>query len=259
MAKGASIQFKSYNETVPKILGLLRLPLELKKYDSIVLKLTLKPAPENNIDIAFVESVLDFIMKNKNPVATVSIAEGSEGAETEDLFESLGYQKLADKYGIGLVDLNYAETQEIEDSDFTKFEKIQYPKILLNSFVFSLTKLDTDPETEIAGAFSNMLGAYPAKHYRGFFSLTKNKLRKHPMKFVIHDIIRCKAPDFSIVDAAEKGLILAGLPLEMDKQCSKLLGINWKEVPYIKLLDDSFIETEEPSPSLQSQKHGKVY
>ena len=51
-------------------------------------------------------------------------------------------------------------------------------------------------------------------------------------------------PDFSILDASSKGLILAGLPLEIDKQAAKLLDKDWRNVPYIKLIDDSIHKDE---------------
>ena len=51
-------------------------------------------------------------------------------------------------------------------------------------------------------------------------------------------------PDFAIIDASRQGVILAGLPLEMDKQSAKLLGKEWKSVPYLNLLDVEFSDKE---------------
>jgi uncharacterized protein (DUF362 family) len=243
--KGASIKFKSFEETVPKILDLLKLQRELKKYDKIVLKPYLAKSPEESTPKKFVESVLKFCLEHKNPVAEVFIAEGADGEETSELFNEQGYKILAEKYPVSLIDLNQAETQEIEKFDFLKFPSIKYPKVLLESFVISLPKLSENKETEISGALSNMLGAFPAEHYSGFFSRGKNKIRKWPIKYSVHDIVKCKLPDFAIVDASEKGVLLAGLPLEIDKQAAKLLGKSWKEVPYIKTIEESLSEKEE--------------
>ena len=38
MAKGVSIKFRSYSETVPRLLDLINLKKELKKHSKIVLK-----------------------------------------------------------------------------------------------------------------------------------------------------------------------------------------------------------------------------
>ena len=238
MAKGISVKFKSYEGTIPQLLRVINLQKELKKYESIVLKVRLTESPEQSTSAEFIESVLSFVLQNKNPVANVFIAEGSDGQDTEELFETRGLQNLADKYGVGLIDLNTTETEPIESYHFQKFQTIYYPLILSKSFVITLTNLTENPETGLGGSISSMLGAFPAKHYQGFFSSNKNKIRKFPIKYSIHDIIRCKMPDFAIVDASEFGHILAGIPLEIDKQSCRFIKREWKEVPYIKLINE---------------------
>jgi len=244
MAKGASIKFQSYGETIPKLLNLMNLQSELKKYDKIVLKPALSENPEESTSPEFTEEVLKFILQNRNPVTEVFIAEGADGSDTYDLFDSLNYKKLAEKYDVSLIDLNNAETKPVSDYSFLKFSEIEYPSILSNSFVISIPKLTENEETELSASLSSMLGAFPSSHYKGFFSRTKNKIRKWPIKYSIHDILRCKMPDFAIIDASRQGVILAGLPLEMDKQSAKLLGKEWKSVPYLNLLDVEFSDKE---------------
>lgn len=237
MAKGVSIKFKSYGETVPALLELLKLQKELKKYDKIVLKPTLANSKEESTPPAFVEQVLRFCIINKNPSADIFIAEGADGEDTEDLFESFGYRKLAEKYDVALIDLNNAETEEVENDNFLRFAKIHYPKILLDSFIISLPKLAEDEETGISGSLSTMLGAFPSSLYKGFFSRKKSKIRHWPIENSIYDVNQCKTPNFAVVDASEKGFILAGIPLEIDKQAAKLLGKEWNSIPYLKLFE----------------------
>ncbi len=244
MAKGISVKFKSYLETIPRMLEVLKLEKELQKHNKIVLKPSIKNSSSNNTSPEFVEEILKFCSKNKNPNAEIFIAEGSDGEDTMELFESLGYKSLAERYSVGLIDLNNTEVEEVINGDFLKFNKIFYPKILLESFVISLPKLSEDAETVVAGALSNMLGAFPARFYKGFLSRTKSKIRNWPMKYSIHDILKCKLPDLAIIDASDKGSILVGRPLEMDKQAVKLLSKDWKSVPYIRLIDESFSSSE---------------
>jgi uncharacterized protein (DUF362 family) len=244
MAKGAAIRFISYEETVPKLLDLLKLHNEIKKYDKIVLKPSLSDIKEDSTSKEFVEAVLRFCIANKNPVTEVFIAEGADGSDTTDLFDKHGYRSLAEKYDVTLADLNEADTETIRNEDFLRFSEIEYPKLLSESFIISLPKLAENSETDISGALSNMLGAFPSDYYSGFFSEGKNKIRKWPIKYSIHDIIKCKSPEFTIMDASNQGYVLAGLPLEIDKQSAKLLGKAWSDVPYIKLMDDHFIELE---------------
>ncbi|MBX4212246.1 DUF362 domain-containing protein [Candidatus Pacearchaeota archaeon] len=239
MVKGVSIKFKSYAD-VPKLLDLIKLEKELKKHSKIVIKPSLKDENSQNTPVEFTEEVLRYCMANKNPAAEVFIAEGSDGNITMDLFDKEGYRKLAEKYSVGLIDLNHSEVEEIHDGEFMKFSNIMYPKILLDSFIISLPKLAEDPEMEMQGSLSNMIGAFPLSYYKGFFSSTKNKLRKWPLKYAVHDILRCKMPSLGIIDASSQGMIIAGQPLEIDKQAAKALGKDWKGVGYIRLVDDSF-------------------
>lgn len=248
--KGASIKFKSYEDSVAGILNILKISRELKKYDKIVLKPFLSERVEVSTPREFVEEVLRFVLSNKNPVAEVFIAEGADGFDTQELFEMQGYDKLAEKYDVSLIDLNEAETRTIENFDFLRFQGIDYPKILSESFVISLPKLGLHEETGISASLSNMLGAFPAGKYRGFFSRTKNKIRKWPIKYSIYDVVKCKMPDFAVIDAKDQGLILAGLPLDLDRQAAKILGKESKDVPYLRLIDEESLKKVEKKDSI---------
>lgn len=246
MVKGVAVNLKSFEETVPKILKMIKFDDELKKHEKIVLKPNLISGdPETCTNVQFAEQVLKFVIENRNPGTEVFIAEGCDGQETEEVYQKLGYNTLAEKYGIGLLDLNQTESEEIENPDFLKFDSIHYPKILSESFVISIPSLKKHDELKISASLDNMIGAYPAKNYRGFFSSGKNKLHKYDLKYQIHDIIKCKVPDFAIIDASELGLVLVGQPLEMDKQAAKAAGFNWREIPHIKLVDESLSSSKE--------------
>lgn len=183
MAKGAAIKFRSYEDTVPRLLDLLKVGREIKKYDKIILKPALLSNENSYPSEAFMEQIIKFCLENKNPVSDIFIAEGADGTDTIELFNKVGYKNLAEKYSIGLIDLNNAETEEVEDGLFLKFESIHYPSVLKDSFVISISKLSENEETEIAGTLAGMLGAFPGLHYRGFFSRAKSKIRKWPIKY----------------------------------------------------------------------------
>lgn len=241
MVKGVSIKFKSYGESVPALLRVIKFSEELKKHEKIVLKPNLiRGLKTEGTPVQFVEEVLKFCMENKNPAAEIFIAEGCDGVDTGDVFYEHGYKRLAEKYGVGMIDLNNAESEEVEHPDFMKFESIHYPQILKESFVISLPILREDFETGISASLDNMLGAYPARHYRGLFSYEKKKIKKFNVKHQIHDILKCKMPELAIIDASEKGFLLAGQPLEMDKQAAKLMGFEVNEIPHLKLIDETF-------------------
>jgi uncharacterized protein (DUF362 family) len=249
MAKGVSIKFKSYSETVPALLETLNLSKELKKHNKIIILPSI--SEKEPLPVGFIDAVLSYSIKNKNPVAEVLIAAGAEGIDTLDVFNSLGYSSLSEKHNIGIVDLNNSEVEEFFSPDFIKFEKIFFPKILKESFVISLSNLTYNDETEINGSIPNMLSAFPTKHYKGLFTQKKTKIRKFPIKYSIHDINLCKTPNLAILDTSERGILIAGQPLEVDKHAAKLLGRDWKTVPYIRIISDSNEERQsrQPTPS----------
>jgi uncharacterized protein (DUF362 family) len=251
MAKGISVKLKTYSDTVPKLLSLIKLGDELKKHNKIVLKVNLSTDSAKSTKAEFVEPVLRYCLHNKTPEAQVFIAEGADGVDTMELFNEFGYNKLAEAYSVGLIDLNDSSVQEIRDGEFLKFERIMYPEVLLDAFIISLPTLAEDSETGITGSLPAMLGAFPLNYYKGLFSSKKTKIRKEPIKYAIHDILKCKMPNLAVIDASGKGMVLAGQCLEMDKQAAKLLGKQNTEVPYLRLIEDSFKPKAEKNKEIE--------
>ena len=114
--------------------------------------------------------------------------------------------------------------------------------------------LKKDERLDMVGSISNMVGAYPARFYKGFFSARKSKLDKHPVKNQVSDIVACKMPDFALIDARESGVILAGKPLELDKQAAKVLGMDWRSVGYLRLLDEVMALKAKKESALEGQQ-----
>jgi len=247
VAKGVSVKFTSYKETIPKTLSLIKLADELKKHDRIVIKPNL--LTENKVKVELTEQVLKFCLENKNPESEVFIAEGADGNETEEVFDDSGHTALATKYGVGLIDLNHTETEEVQSPEFLTFEKINYPKILRNSFVISVSNVISNEAIPIGASLYNMIGAFPARHYKGLFSFKKSKLKNIPLKNQIHDILKCKMPSLAVIDHSNQGLLIIGQPLEMDKQAAKVMDIDWRNT-YLKLIDESFSEKQNKSQNI---------
>jgi len=241
MVKGLAVRLKSYEETIPKVMGLIKLSEELKKHKNIVIKVHLVPGhPENSTKIEFLEPLIKFCLENKGPGSDLILAEGVDGAETRDLFDEWGFTRLAEKYSIGIIDLNESASVEVQNPEFLRFSSIFYPDLLLNSFVITATPAREHKELGMSASLDTMLGAFPGYKYRGFFSNTKKKLREHPVKYQIHDILKCKMPDLAIIDAGDHGFLITGKPLDMDKQAAKIFGLDWNNIQHIKLVDESF-------------------
>jgi uncharacterized protein (DUF362 family) len=241
MVKGLAVKLKSYDETIPKVLTMIKLADELKKHKNIVIKVNLVPGqPQNSTKTEFVEPLIQFCIANKNQGTTIILAEGSDGAETRDLFDEYGFTRLAEKYSLGLIDLNEASSVEVQNPEFLRFKSIHYPEILLNSMVITASPARPHNELGLSASIDTMLGAFPGYKYRGFFSNTKKKLRDYPLKYQIHDILKCKMPDLAVIDAGESGFLIIGKPLDMDKQAAKLFSLDWNEIAHLRLVDESF-------------------
>lgn len=241
MVKGLAVKIISYDETIPKVLNLIKLSDELKKHKTIVFKVNLVPGqPENSTKLEFLEPIIQFCVSNKSPGSDIIIAEGCDGAETRDLFDERGLTNLAEKYSLGIIDLNESSSVEVQNPEFLRFRSIFYPEILLNSFVITVSPAAIHKELGLSASLNSMLGAFPGHKYNGFFSNVKKKLREYPLKYQVHDILKCKMPDLAIIDASDKGFLITGKPLDMDKQACKLFGLDWNSVPHIRLVDESF-------------------
>lgn len=258
MVKGVSAKFQSYEETVPRFLSFVKFDQQIMGKKAIVLLPSLKTSSSHNTPTAFVEEVIRFCLSYQDEDAKIIIAAGADGEDTFEAFEEIGYTRLAEHYPVSLVDLNTADTEEIDSNNFLKFETILYPKILKDGYLVSLPRLNDDEETEMQGSVSTLLGAYPSTHYKGFFSKNKSKIRKWPIKYSIHDIAHCKLPDAVFMDASDYGYVFAGKQaLDLDKQAAKLLGKEWKNIAHLKLLDDSIGRIQEEADYRQKQKEAK--
>ncbi len=254
MVKGVSARFVTYEETVPKLLKIIKFDDELKKHEKIVFKVDLSEDPVGGSQKEFVEAVIRYAVMHKAPGAEVALAEGADGEDTMELFERLGYSELAEKYGIGLIDLNQSEVEEVTSPRFLRFDSIKFPTTLKDCFLITLPLLRPDDELQMTGSLASMRAAFPARHYKGFFTKRKSKIASIPAKYQIHDIIQCRAPDFTLTDASQHGYILAGHAMPMDQQSAKLLGMDWRDITYLHLMDDSEHTSEQENENPINEK-----
>ena len=89
----------------------------------------------------------------------VVIAEGSGWCDTSHAFKVLGYSKMAEKYGVKLVDLNKDE-YEVRRNPWALFLKeFEFPLTLRDSYLISVPVLKEHSLTTITISLKNMLGA----------------------------------------------------------------------------------------------------
>ncbi len=244
--------FLSYEKSIPKILNKANFKDIIKKEKKIILKpnLTKAKAFPTTTDPQFVEEIIKYIKKN-NKKAKIIIAEGSGGSSTKKCFKKLGYEELAEKYDVELVDLNNSPTVKRRSDKMKKFKTINYPKVLTEGFLISLPVLKEHSKTKVTISLKNMLGCYPSSHYKTPGYTWKNTLHIKGIDNSIHDILTIRFPDYTICDASiaqleheingfpkEIGTLIAGSPLEVDKKGALLLGYDWKRIKHLTLAEE---------------------
>jgi len=247
MSRVAKVKFIDYGTSITRALDLIDAPTRLPQQGLIIIKpnLTNSSPPPVTTSVAAAEATYNYCKAHTK--AEIVIAEGCGTGRTPDVFDTLGYTDLANKYGLQLIDLNEAETIELENDNALQLKQFFMPKIVLQAFVISLPVLKDHSFTKTTIAMKNMFGIAPGKFYSG--SWNKSKLHSPSTDKSVVDVCLYKKPDLSVVDASialkgmhlagrhkNIGLILAGFdPVAVDTLGSKLLGHNPQKLEYLTL------------------------
>lgn len=247
----ATIEFRSYHESVAAALDQINAATVLAKQSAILIKPNLindSPHPVTT-SVACCEAVVKYIRSCST--ASVVVGEGCGDAvlETDEIFSSLGYKDLAIRQEVGLVDLNSSPLTKLENRACPVFPEIYLPEIALTHFIVSLPVLKAHSLSMITGTMKNMIGFAPPKHYSGGFGGWKKSVFHQNLHQAIVELNRYRSPDLSLMDASV-GLadfhlggrrcspplnkIIAGFsPLEVDRKAAELLGLDWKKIPHL--------------------------
>ena len=221
--------------------GLARFPEP--EQETVVIKPNLiidRPGPTTPVDV--VEAVATHYL----PEHRVVVAEGSGWCETWEAFTDLGYLALKTRYGVELVDLNYADTSLLERPDALVLKRFELPEVLRGAYLISLALLKTHSLTGVSLSMKNMLGVakgelVPAGKKRRF-----HKLGIHES---IVDICAYRMPDLAIIDGrsacvgGELGgrlvpygaIIFSDDPVAADAVGAHLLGLDPMSIRHLRL------------------------
>ena len=246
-----SVVFRSYAASVPEVLDRIGAAPVLARQEAIVIKPNLintAPHPVTT-PAACCEALIDYIRACS--AAEIIIAEGcgDAGCETPEVFAALGYETLAARMGVRLVDLNTAPLRRVANAGCRRFPEMQLPEIVFSHYLISVPVLKAHSLAEITGTCKNMMGLLPPSHYGGHPGSWKKALFHHRLHQAIQELNRYRAPDMSLMDATV-GLasyhlggplceppvnrLLAGFdPLALDRCAAALLGMDWQTIPHL--------------------------
>ncbi len=247
MSTVAKVKFTDYPASIARALDIINAPAALPQDGLIIIKpnLTNSSPPPVTTGVDAVEALYNYCASHTK--ARIAIGDGCGSGTTPQVFKTLGYNVLAKKYDIELLDFNDGPTIALKNDKALLLKEFHMPEIVRDAYIISLPVLKDHSFTKTTIAMKNMFGIASAKYYSG--SWNKSKLHSPSTDKSVVDVCLYKKPDLSVVDAtvALKGmhlsgrhdnmnLILAGLdPVAVDTVGSKLLGHNPKKLPYLTL------------------------
>lgn len=244
--------FTSFAESVPRALAAIGAEDVLPRQSRILIKPNLVNAspPPVTLPVAFAEALIDTL--RSATAAELVIAEGSGDREldTGEIFRLHGYEELAARKGIPLLDLNEAPLVRLKNPSCEVFPVFMMPEILLDSFVISAAVLKAHSLADVTLSMKNMIGCAPPRHYQqgGHWKKSAFHARMHE---AIFELNRYRRPDLAIIDGSvglaqhhlggpacdpPVGKIVAGFdPVAVDAGGAALLGRDWRQVEHLRL------------------------
>lgn len=210
--------------------------------------------PPITTPVDLVEIIVDYL-QHYLPGVQLIIGEGTGSMEydTFHCFTQLGYEKLARKKKIELVDLNRAELVHKEHPDCRRWPSMHLPKLLDQVFLFSVPVLKAHTLAKVTLTMKNMMGCAPPSHYQGNGAWGKSSFHTS-IHEAIFDLNRYRTPDFTLLDGSI-GMATAHLwgptcdppvnrlaaswdPVAIDSYGASLLNRDWQTIGHIRLAHD---------------------
>jgi uncharacterized protein (DUF362 family) len=245
--------FTSWQESVPRLLDATNLPDRLAAEKRIIIKPNLvEPLkPPITTPVELVAALVDYIRASQ-PHLEIIIGEGcgSSCNDTMQVFETLGYTKLAAKTGVTLLDLNEAPLARMQDNNCSRWPEMYLPKIVFESYLLSVPVLKAHSLAGITLTMKNMMGLAPPAHYQQGGNWKKASFHQNIHESVF-DLNQYRTPDFTLLDATigmqeahlwgptcdpPPNRIAAGYdPVAMDSYGCSLLRIKWASVGHLAM------------------------
>lgn len=180
----------------------------------------------------------------------IVLAEGtSHNRDAEDLFRRAGYEALAKRQSVRLVDLNYDDFRKVKNVNprATLLKEIAVPEtIAAADVVISVPKLKTHKLAGITLSLKNMFGALPGMNY----GWPKNTLHWNGIPQSICEINGTIKVHYAVVDgvvgmeghgpvmgtAKKVGVLVMGAnALAVDATAARIMGVDPARVDYLAM------------------------
>jgi len=193
----------------------------------------------NSTDLRIIVSVLKSLKKRN--YKNIIIADGPNCGINHigiNVFSRLCIDKIAKKFNVKLLNLNKDEGKTIK----LVTGKAEIAKTVLNSdFIINLPKLKTHVEAGITISCKNHMGCLKGVEKRkAHDNLSENIIRLNEIiksnLIIVDGLIGMEGRGPGDGIPKKVGVILSGHnPFLVDFLCSKLMGLNYKEIPFLKI------------------------
>jgi len=186
----------------------------------------------------FVSGLIDFLRERLSSPEVYIVESDASAMKCKHAFRMLGYEKLANKKGVNLINLSKDENKEIKVTTANKSYKFLIPATIKNADLFiNVPKIKYMAGTLISCALKNIYGCNP-----------------YPQKFKYHSKLdevivalnKIMKPDLCLVDGVivrgqhtkKLGLIMASEDsVSTDSAAAKIIGLNPKKIRHIVLAE----------------------
>ena len=249
----ATVDLSTCHESISSTLDKIGAKETFAKQSAILIKPNLTNASRHPVttSVECCEAVVEYVRSCSKADIIIAEGPGDPSLETEEIFDLLGYRRMAIREGIPLVDLNTAPLKKLKNKDCFVFPEMYLPEIAFTHFIISVPVLKVHSLATMTGTLKNMMGFAPPEYYSGKFGAWKKAAFHGNMHQAIIDLNRYRRADLSLMDAtiglADHHLggprcnppvnkIIAGFnPLEVDRAAATLLGLDWKRIPHLAL------------------------
>ena len=245
--------FSSWQKSIPRLLTATGLIDRLATEKTILIKPNLvePQKPPITTPVELVAALVSFIHES-HPRLEIIIGEGcgSSSLNTWQIFEALGYNRLADLDHVSLMDLNESSLVHLQDKNCSRWPEMHLPRIAFESFLISVPVLKAHSLAGVTLTMKNMIGLAPPAHYQQGGSWKKSSFHQR-IQEAVFDLNCYRTPDFTLLDATigmqeahlwgptcdppPNRLAASFDPVAVDTYGCNLLGIKWDSIGHIRM------------------------
>lgn len=167
----------------------------------------------------------------------IIIGEGSGFADTMEAFRVAGIDKIAEMYGVDMIDLNKDEYMEVDVHGGKALKKVRIARTALESAIVSVPKLKVHRLAVVTLSLKNLMGVVSPKgvmHGRLNTKIVDLAMLLKPRLAVVDGIIGGEVHE-TAHQPVKVGVVIAGLdPVAVDSVASMVMGIDPMDVPHLR-------------------------